>query len=592
MMTAATEKIAPPRTTVPAPEGAGPPVAHGEPLRLRGSQIIAECLLRAGVDTVFAYPGAATMEIHHALRDSPIRVVLPRHEQGGGFAANGYARATGRVGVAMSTSGPGATNLVTAITDAYMDSVPTVFLTGQVPRRLIGRNAFQETDIVGVTRPIVKHNYLVQDIRELPAVFAEAFHLARTGRPGPVLIDMPKDIIQAACVPEFPDSVRLSGYRSEVPRASEEEIGRLREAMACSERPCLYVGGGIVAAGAAEELLRFVNTHQIPVATTLMGVGAFPDDHRLSLKWLGMHGSFAANYAANECDLLIGIGVRFDDRVTGPVETFATHATIVHVDIDPTEINKNKRADIGIVGDARDLLERLNRAPSPRGREAWLRQVADWKGGSAFRYSPDGSLQPQHAIRRLSDLTHGDATIVTGVGQHQMWTAQFYTFRRPRQLHTSGGLGAMGFGLPAAIGVKLARPTDTVVLVDGDGSFQMNIQELGTLYAENVPVKMMILNNQHLGMVAQWEDRFYGRRRGNTDLRVPGRWKSYPDFVAVASGYGVPGRDVWSLTELDEAIREMLDADGPFLLNVHVAYWEHVLPMIPAGGTHRDMILE
>lgn len=558
---------------------------------IKGAEMVIRCLERAGTDTIFAYPGGASMEMHQALRDSSIRVVLPRHEQGGGFAAAGYARATGRTGVAMVTSGPGATNLVTAIADAYMDSVPIVCITGQVPQKFIGKNAFQETDIIGVTRPIVKHSYLVLDVNDIPQIFAEAFCLARSGRPGPVVIDLPKDVQQTLAVPVYPEHSTCRAC-TPPPPVPDAVVASLKQAIADSERPCLYVGGGIITAGASQELLRFVDSHRIPVVTTLMGIGAFPDSHELSMQWLGMHGSFAANYAANESDLLIGIGVRYDDRVTGNVDTFAPNATIIHVDIDASEINKNKRADIGVVADAREVLARLNEEPVLRERPAWLQQVAEWKGETPFVFRNDNTLQPQLVVKRLSEITEGNATIVTGVGQHQMWAGQFYQFSRPRQFHTSGGLGAMGFGLPTAMGVKLACPDELVVLIDGDGSFQMNIQELGTLYSEEIAVKAIILNNQHLGMVAQWEDRFYGSRRGNTVLGQEAAGRPYPDFVKIAAGYLVPGRDVWSVDELDGAIREMIDTDGPYVLDVHVAYQEHVLPMIPSGTSHKDIILE
>lgn len=558
---------------------------------MRGADIVVHCLEREGVDTVFAYPGGASMELHQAMCNSPIRVVLPRHEQGGGFAAAGYARATGRVGVAMATSGPGATNLVTAITDAYMDSIPTVFITGQVGQKFIGKNAFQETDIIGITRPIVKHSYLVLDVNDIPAIMAEAFHLARTGRPGPIVIDLPKDVQQAACEPAFPERVALRSHQV-AGEPSAADVERIRKTIAGAARPCLYIGGGIIASGAHQELLAFAETNRIPVVNTLMGVGAFPTNHELSLKWLGMHGSYAANYAANQSDVLIALGVRFDDRVTGNVDTFATGATIIHVDIDPSEINKNKHADIGVVCDAKAMLRQLNKAPLEGDWEDWVRQTQTWKRTYPFSYRSGEHIQPQQVIERLDAITASSATIVTGVGQHQMWAGQFYNYQRPRQFHTSGGLGTMGFGLPTAMGVKTARPDETVVLIDGDGSFQMNIQELGTVHCEEIAVKMIILNNQHLGMVAQWEDRFYGSQRGNTELKSNFSERPYPHFIDVAKGYLVPGKEVWTRDELDDAIREMLTADGPYLLDIHVEYQEHVLPMMPPGGSYKDLILE
>ncbi|MCF7855814.1 MAG: biosynthetic-type acetolactate synthase large subunit, partial [Candidatus Pacebacteria bacterium] len=527
---------------------------------MKGAQIVVQCLEQQNVDVIFAYPGGASMELHQALCDSPVRVILPRHEQGGAFAAAGYARATGKTGVCMATSGPGATNLVTGITDAYMDSVPMVAVTGQVPHTFIGKNAFQETDIIGITRPVCKHSFLVLDVNDICEVFAEAFYLANSGRPGPVVVDLPKDVQQALCVPDFQDRGRLPGYEPE-PAIKGRDIERIREAIEASERPCIYAGGGIIAADAHRELRKFVEEFNIPVVTTLMGVGAFPDAHPLSLHWLGMHGSYYGNYAANECDLLIGLGVRFDDRVTGKVDTFARKATIIHVDIDPSEINKNVRSDIGVIGDVKVVLRKLLAKPIRKKCEAWHTQVQEWKRAFPFKYQKSERLQPQYVVEALSRHTDGKAIVVTGVGQHQMWAAQYYQFERPRQLLTSGGLGAMGFGLPSAIGAKVACPDTTVINIDGDGSFQMNIQELGTVHAEDIGVKSIILNNQHLGMVAQWEDRFYDRRRGNTELRSIRSDRPYPDFVQIAKGYLVPGRHVWKCEELDDASREMLEVE-------------------------------
>lgn len=561
--------------------------------RIKGADLVIRCLEHENVEIIFAYPGGASMELHQSLTTSPIRVVLPRHEQGGAFAAAGYARATGRVGVAMATSGPGATNLVTGIADAYMDSVPIVVITGQVSQNLIGKNAFQETDIIGITRPVVKHSYLVLNAEELPEVFAEAFHLAASGRPGPVVIDLPKDVQQSYCnMPAFPSSPRLKAYT--VPQECDDaDIARLRQAIEKSERPCLYVGGGVIISGASEELRQVAETYNIPVVTSLMGVGAFPENHPLSLKWPGMHGTYYASYAINECDLLIGIGTRYDDRVTGNVDTFATGATIVHVDIDPSEINKNKRADIGIVADAKAMLTKLIPNPIYKACPAWHAQIAAWKRDHPLKYrETKDEILPQQVIDTVCRLTEGKAIVVTGVGQHQMWTAQFYRFERPRQLLTSGGLGTMGFGLPSAMGAKLGCPDQTVVLIDGDGSFQMNIQELGTVYCEDIAVKMIIMNNQHLGMVAQWEDRFYASRRGDTVLGSGRTDRPYPNFPVIAQGYMIPGRDVWTKEELEPALREMLAAPGPFLLDVHVKYQEHVLPMIPSGRSHKDIMVE
>ena len=558
---------------------------------IKGAEITIKTLERLGVDTVFAYPGGAAIEFHQALKDSSIRVILPRNEQGGAFAADGYARVTGKTGVCMATSGPGATNLLTGIADAYMESIPMVIITGQVATSFIGKNAFQETDIIGMTRPIVKHSYLVLAPEDIVPTIVNAFYLANSGRPGPVLIDIPKNIQQAKLPFVFNPEPTVQAYS--IPGApAKEQIDAIRDAIAKSERPCLYAGGGIIAADAAKELTEFAEKYDIPVVTTLMGVGSIPEDHPLSLKWLGMHGTYYANYAANECDLLLAFGARFDDRVTGSVEYFAQDAKIVHVDIDQSEINKNVRADIGVVANIRDVLIELNKDPVRKERPVWKTAIRMWKKQHPLSYRKEaGVLKPQSVIETICRLTNGEAVIVPGVGQHQMWAAQFYTFKYPRQLLTSGGLGSMGFGLPAAMGAKLAVPEKTVINIDGDGSFQMYIQELGTVFAEDIPVKMVILNNQHLGMVAQWEDRFYGSRRGNTDLTMEGQ-RPYPDFVTIAKGYEIPGREVWNEEELEDAVREMLEAKGPFLLDCHTFYHDHVLPMIPPGKTYKDILTE
>ena len=562
------------------------------PQPMKGADIVVKCLEAQGVEVIFAYPGGCSMEIHQSLRNSKIRVILPRHEQGGAFAAGGMARITGKTGVCMATSGPGATNLVTGIADAYMDSVPLVCITGQVAQRYIGKNAFQETDIIGVTRPICKHSYLVLDPAELPEVFAEAFYLANSGRPGPVIIDLPKDVQQRTCIPVMPKSVRMRGYGLKT-EALPAEVEAIRAAIRKCERPCIYAGGGIITGEAHAELKRFAEAFNIPVVTTLMGVGAFPETHPLSLKWLGMHGTYYGNYAANECDLLLCFGARFDDRVTGDAATFAAKATIVHADIDPSEINKNKRADIPVICDIRNLLGKLNEEPIRKDYAPWHARIREWKEKFPLRYRPSATaIQPPYVVERIYAVTGGKATIVTGVGQHQMWSAQYFQYTRPRQLLTSGGLGTMGFGLPAAMGAKVARPDELVINIDGDGSFQMNIQELGTIHTEDIPIKMVILNNQHLGMVAQWEDRFYGSRRGNTVLTNERANRPYPDFVTIAKGYLIPGREVWKPEELDDALREMIAADGPFLLDVHVLYQEHVLPMIPSGKSYKEIMVE
>lgn len=560
--------------------------------RLCGAEIVVECLRREGVETLFAYPGASSMPLHQALLDSGIRVVLPRHEQGGAFGAGGYARCTGRAGVCMATSGPGATNLVTGIADAYMDSIPLVVITCQVNQHLIGKNAFQETDIIGMTRLCVKHSFLVLNAEELPQIIKDAFYLAVNGRPGPVVVDITRDVLLAVCEPKYAEKASLRCYITHGAPASHRVDG-LYSMLERSERPMLYVGGGVVASGASKELREFVDKNQLPLTSSLMGIGCLAWNHPLNVRWLGMHGAYAANKAVHECDLLLGLGVRFSDRVTGNIQAFAPKAKIVHVDIDPSEINKNKQSDYSLVCDVRELLLRLLERPALPRRNSWLAQLDSWKAEHPFGYRKTTSLEMlgQEVVECLYRVTDGTATIVTGVGQNQMWAAQFYGMSKPRHLLTSGGLGAMGFGLPTAIGAQLARPDATVILVDGDGGFQMNIQELATVFSERLPVKMVILNNQLLGMVAQWEDRFYGGRHANTDMTVPGAGRPYPDFVTIARGYQIPGRDVWSADELEPAMREMLETPGPFLLDVHIKTHEHVLPMIPGGKTCDEIIL-
>ena len=562
---------------------------------MKGADIVIRCLEKKGVDVVFAYPGGAAIEFHQALqRSKSIRVILPRHEQGGAFAADGYARASGRVGVCMATSGPGATNLLTGIADAYMDSIPMVCITGQVSAALIGRNAFQETDIIGMTRPIIKHSYLVLDAKDLPHVIGEAFYLAASGRPGPVMIDIPKNVQQQLCEPDFSglDDIHLRTYRP-VTTVDPADIAEIRKAITGCSRPCLYVGGGIISAGASADLKQFAESYNIPVTTTLMGVGCFPDEHPLSLKWLGMHGTYYANHAANECDLLLAFGVRFDDRVTGPANLFARGAKIIHVDIDVSEINKNRQTDLGVVANIKDVLQILNQNPIYKDYAGWHDQIKCWKQEHPLTYKhADGRIQPQYVVEKLCELTQGKAVIVPGVGQHQMFAGQFYNYSFPRQLLTSGGLGSMGFGLPAAMGAKIACPDKLIINIDGDGSFQMNIQELGTIHNEDINVKMIILNNQHLGMVAQWEDRFYGSVRGNTVLENKRAHRPYPDFVTIAKGYMIPGREVYKVQDVVPALQEMLSSKEAFLLDIHTDYLDHVLPMIPPGKTYKDIITE
>nr|BAR42286.1 acetolactate synthase [Cyperus brevifolius]BAR42287.1 acetolactate synthase [Cyperus brevifolius] len=567
----------------------------------KGADILVEALEREGVTDVFAYPGGASMEIHQALTRSPvIENHLLRHEQGESFAASGYARSTGKAGVCVATSGPGATNLVSALADALLDSVPMVAITGQVPRRMIGTDAFQETPIVEVTRSITKHNYLVLDVDDIPRIIKEAFFLATSGRPGPVLVDIPKDIQQQLAVPVWDTPMRLPGYTSRLPKEPEQNLlDQITRLVSESKRPVLYVGGGCCNSGA--ELKRFVELTGIPVTTTLMGLGNYPSNDELSLRMLGMHGTVYANYAVDKADLLLAFGVRFDDRVTGKLEAFASRSKIVHIDIDPAEIGKNKQPHVSICADVRSALRGMNEILESSGLHekldfsSWRVELNEQKKTYPLSYSEFGEeeIPPQYAIQVLDEMTNGEAIISTGVGQHQMWAAQYYNYKRPRQWLSSAGLGAMGFGLPAAAGAAVGNPGVTVVDIDGDGSFLMNIQELAMVKIENLPVKTMVLNNQHLGMVVQWEDRFYKANRAHTYLGNPENEEQiYPDFVRIAEGFGVPAARVSRRSEVREAVRKMLDTPGPYLLDVIVPHQEHVLPMIPSGGAFKDMILD
>ena len=537
------------------------------------------------------------MEIHQALTvvgHQKLRVVLPRHEQGAIFAAEGYAKATGKVGVALATSGPGATNLVTGIADAKMDSVPVVAITGQVPQAMIGKDAFQETDIVGVTRPITKHNYLVQRAEDIPKVIKEAFWIASSGRPGPVLIDIPKDVQQASCMAEWPEQVNSRSYRPHF-KARPRELRQIAEAIGKAERPVIYAGNGIICGNASQALHKFVEKTGIPVVMTVLGLGAFPSTHPLCFDMLGMHGAVYANHAVNRADLLLALGVRFDDRVTGKVDEFAKHGTIVHVDIDASEINKMKSAHIPVTSDVDYVLEQLCEMDmEKRDYQSWIGELRSVKAEKPFRYRDDGEhIMPQYLLEQLSEKTQGRAIITTGVGQHQMWAAQYFKFQYPRTLLTSAGLGAMGFGLPAAVGAKLGLPDWEVIDIDGDGSFIMNIQELATAYVEQIAVKAVVINNQHLGMVVQWEDQFYESNRAHTFIGDPRDPNAvYPDFVAIAEGFGIPARRITVKKEVPDALDEMLAANTPYVLDVAVPYTEHVLPMIPAGRTFADTIYE
>ena len=576
---------------------------------MNGADILVKSLVDHGVDIIFAYPGGASMPLHQALTryKDQLRTILPRHEQGGTFAAQGYSRTTGKVGVCMATSGPGATNLVTGIADAKLDSIPMVAITGQVKTPVIGSDAFQETPIVEVCRSITKHHYLVTDVHDLARVVREAFHIATTGRPGPVLIDLPKDVQEAQIAPCWDEPLNLPGYLVEPTNAQPEQIKQVAAAIKLAKRPMIYAGGGIIAAEASEALRQFAAKTGIPVTMTVMGLGAFPHSDPLCLDMLGMHGSAYSNFAVRDCDLLISLGVRFDDRVTGKLEAFAKDAKIIHVDIDPSELNKNKPAHIPVVSDVNYFLQELLKVVEPpTDISAWVQHCQNLKAQHPYKFdeSFDGILQ-QHAIAELSRQTADQDTIISvGVGQHQMWSAQFYQFERPRAWMSSSGLGTMGFGLPAAMGAQAANPNSLVVDIDGDGSFQMNIQELATCFCEELPVKVLLLNNQHLGMVVQWEDRFMSGNRAHTYLgpvhhaEATGQGSSrfaeerYPDFVQIAKGYGCGAVSISKKSDLAGALEEMIAYQGPYVLDVQVPYQEHVLPMIPSGHTVDDIILE
>jgi acetolactate synthase-1/2/3 large subunit len=574
-----------------------------------GADILVQSLVNHGVDTIFAYPGGASMPLHQALTrfSDRLRTILPRQEQGGGFAAQGIARSTGKVGVCMATSGPGATNLVTTIADAKLDSVPMIAITGQVATALIGNDAFQETPIVEVCRGITKHHYLVTDVKDVARIVKEAFLIASIGRPGPVLIDVPKDIQFDKTVPDYDAEPDLPGFRTENPQALPEQIKQVAAAIRLAKRPVIYAGGGVVSGNASDELQKLIEKTGIPVTMTIMGLGAFPGTHPLSLDMLGMHGSVYANLAVDQADLLLAFGVRFDDRVTGKVEEFCKHGKIVHIDIDASELNKNKPAHIPICSDVKYALAELNKVVQPpEDISDWVAQCKKWKEDEPFQYNTEfPGILAQHAIRELWRITRDlDPVIAVGVGQHQMWTAQFYKFERPRTFLCSGGLGTMGFGLPAAMGAQSQFPGRLVVDIDGDGSFLMNIQELGTCFCEKLPVKVMLLNNQHLGMVVQWEDRFMQGNRAHTYLgpidnpEAKGKGdglgpkERYPDFVAIAKGFRCGAASVHKKADLAPALEEMISYPGPFVLDVAVPYQEHVLPMIPSGHTVRDIIKE
>jgi len=562
---------------------------------MSGSQILLECLVRENVDCIFGYPGGVTLPLYDALYDHPIRHILVRHEQNAAFAAEGYARSTGRVGVCCATSGPGATNLVTGLVDSMMDSIPVVAITGQVSSKLIGSDAFQEADTFGITRSCTKHNFLVKTIAELPQAVHEAFYIASSGRPGPVLVDITKDVLQAQAHYTPVSSIHLPGYKV----FTEGHAGQIRRAAQMiweAQRPFVYAGGGVIAANASEELREFVELTDAPAVTTLMGLGALPAEHPNYISMPGMHGSYAANMGMTHADLLIALGVRFDDRVTGRLAAFAPHAKVIHVDIDPAEIGKNRVADLPIVGDVRRVLEKLTKilqetAPESReqnssARAAWWRQIREWKAEHPLTPEISTSeIKPQHVMREIDRLSGGRAIVTSDVGQHQMWAAQFIRFNDPRLWINSGGLGAMGFGLPSAIGAQFARPDKLVFSIVGDGGFQMSIPELATIANHALPIKIIVVNNGYLGMVRQWQELFYNNRLSQVELNT------FPDAEKLAGAYGFKGRTIESVHQLAPALEEAVREPGPYLLNVRVTPLENVYPMVPSGGAINEMVL-
>ena len=558
---------------------------------LNGSEIFFECLRRENVDYIFGYPGGSLLKVYETLYDvEDIKHILVRHEQGATHMAEGYARATGKPGVVLVTSGPGATNTVTGIANAYMDSSPIVVFTGQVPSSLIGNDAFQEADIIGITRPITKHNFLVKDVRELAITIRKAFFLATNGRPGPVLVDMPKDILNASCLFQWPETVDIRGFKPTL-KCHINQVQKAAHKIAQAKRPLLYIGGGVISAEASEELRAFAIKQNIPVTMTLQGLGAFAGNHPLSMGMLGMHGTYWANQAVNSCDLLIAVGARFDDRVTGKTATFATQAYKIHNDIDPTNVDKNIKVDLPIVGDAKHFLASLieETTGTVEDRTPWLAQIDAWRQKCPLTYkNDDNKLRTEFVIDEVSKQTNGNAVVVTDVGQHQMWTSQFYTFINPRSIITSGGLGTMGYGLPAAIGAAFGVTDRPVLLFCGDGGLMMNIQELVTAVHEKIPVKIFLINNSYLGMVRQWQELFHKEKYSFTDLG-----DSNPDFVKVAEAFGCKALMADNPESAKNAITEALAwNEGPVLVDFRVVKKDMVFPMVPAGGSISDMLLE
>jgi acetolactate synthase I/II/III large subunit len=557
---------------------------------MRAVDALMECLKAEGVDVVFGLPGGANLPTYDAFYDAGIRHILVRHEAGGGHAAEGYAKATGKVGVSLGTSGPGATNLVTPICDAMMDSVPVVFITGQVRTDLLGTDGFQEADTIGITMPIVKHSFMIQHPMEIPRSIHEAFHIARTGRPGPVVVDIPQDLSRADIPYEPVTDVHLPGYQPTTD-GNQKQIRLAAKALANSRRPVIYAGGGVINANAAADLTELGLADRFPVTCTVMGLGGFPAPHDQWLGMLGMHGTRTANYAMDEADLIVAVGARFDDRITGKLSEFAPRAKFIHIDVDPAEISKNVPAHIPIVGDAKNIMPRLTAeyralAPDPARLDEWWSRIQAWRERHPLGYEPstDAEIKPQHMIQALYEATGGDAIVTSDVGQHQMWAAQYYHFAKPRRWINSGGLGTMGFGLPAAMGAKVGCPEETVVCIAGDGSVQMNMQELATCSQEGIAIKVFIMNNGYLGMVRQWQELFWEKRYSQVDM---GQW---PDFVKVAEAYGATGLRFENKNTLVEDMRQALAIDGPVLVDVRVTREENTYPMIPAGKAARDMV--
>ncbi|MCX7704935.1 MAG: biosynthetic-type acetolactate synthase large subunit [bacterium] len=552
---------------------------------MTGAKVIVECLKKERVEVIFGYPGGVVLPLCDALYDSGIRFILTRHEQGAAHAADGYARASGKVGVCLATSGPGATNLVTGIATAYMDSIPMVAITGQVATQLIGNDAFQEVDTTGITRPITKHNYLLKNVDQIAKIFKEAFYIARTGKPGPVLIDIPVDVQKAETDFYYPEKIEIRSYKP-VYNGHPLQIEKALTLIKNSKKPVILAGGGVISSNGADELRIFAEKTQIPVALTLMGLGSFPTEHPLHLGMVGMHGTIYGNNAIMETDLLIAIGCRFDDRVTGKISEFAPHAKIIHIDIDPASIGKNVPVDVPIVGDVKSVLKQFIDSPPKINIKDWLGKIQEWKEKFPLKYKKDSGLKPQMVIETISELTQGEAIITTEVGQNQMWAAQYYKFKYPRTFISSGGLGTMGFGFPAAIGAQVARSDKIVIDIAGDGSIQMNIQELSTAVAEKIPVKVVILNNCHLGMVRQWQELFYKKRYAFTCLKG-----KQPDFVKIAEAYGAIGYRITRKEELRKTlVKAFSHADGPVFIDCLVEPEENVFPMVPAGASLKEMI--